>query len=68
MSSSTPPENPNQIDLRDKAVEEATGGNGPKAARFKTGETARSDTRERTQGAGRSDGGPAGPARDTGAD
>lgn len=38
MTERTPPENQNQLDLRDKAVEEATGGNGPKAARFKTGE------------------------------
>lgn len=47
MTERTPTETQNQIDLRDKAVEEATGGNGPKVARFKTGENAPEAIREK---------------------
>ncbi|RFB06216.1 hypothetical protein [Parvularcula marina] len=47
MTERTPPKNQNQIDLRDKAVEEATGGNGPRASRFKTGENAPEAIREK---------------------
>ena len=47
MTERTPPEPQNQIDLRDKAVEEATGGNGPKAVRFNVGENSPDAIREK---------------------
>ena len=49
MSERIPPENQNQIDLRDKAVEEATGGNGPKASRFLTSDQDPQKIKEREE-------------------